>query len=437
MLARSDIKQSFYLRAVSWASFILLVFFLSTACYAQAETPSDTKPLELDELIAIMRANNPQIKQAQQNYIAARAVVPQVLAFNNPLVGLIENPIPGSPVNLGKSTGFSYTITQSFPFPGKKGLAGDIAEYQADFTKTQIDSLYLQLLMQLKANFYQMLVLKRQSEINRENIQRLEQIKQTAKVRYANNAAAFVDFLNAQVAQSSAENDQFALQRQIDTVRQTLNTVIGRDPSTPLEIKGALPDQKAPKRPVSELEELALRNNPSVKASGFQVNAANKGVDLARKQYLPDFQVILTGISGNPPWGIGGHDYGVEFDVVLPTWFFTKEKAGVEQANASLLSSRFNDLSLRQQVRLSVDTAFNALVQAVNQSNFIKTRQMEEAKAAYRLALTNYSTGVMAFSDLLTAQSNLRNTELAFIQSENNAILSYINLVTAVGTDVD
>lgn len=418
---------------------ILSLFFIPQICIAQqADTSSDVPAMTLDELAEQLRLNNPQIKQANQNYIAAQAVVPQVTSWNNPQIGLIENPVPGSPANVNKSQGFSYSLTQSFSFPGKKRLAGDIAEDQANITKTQENGLYLQLLAQLKSGFYQLLVLQHQQEINEDNIRRLDQIKQTAKVRYANNAAVYVDYLNAQVAQSSAENDQFALQRQIYTTRQTLNTLIGRDPLTPLQVKGELPVQQLPKQPVEELERRALENSPQVKGSALQVTAAGKGVSLARKQYLPDFQVILTSISERPPYSFTPvNNYGVEFDVVLPTWIFTKERAGVAQANAELLASKANDQSVRQQTRLLVDSLYNSLAQAVNQSNFIRTRQLEVAKIAYRLGLANYASGSTAFSDLLTAENNLRSTELALIQSEYTMVQAYINLVAAIGTEID
>jgi outer membrane protein TolC len=107
-------------RGSAIAFLILSLFLFTPVCIAKNADPStDVPAMSLDELMEQLRLNNLQLKQAEQNYIAAKAIVPQVTAWNNPQVGLIENPIPGNPGNMNKSQGFSYTITQSFSFPGK------------------------------------------------------------------------------------------------------------------------------------------------------------------------------------------------------------------------------------------------------------------------------------------------------------------------------
>lgn len=394
--------------------------------------------MTLEEMIEALSQHNMQLEQARANFRSAKALGPQQRAPNNPQLGLVNNSIPKNPLNLGQSQAFDYTVTQSFQFPGKKRLAGEIADNQAEFANSQVEALYLQLVAQLKNNFYQELLLQRQLDINREGIQRLEQIKQVTKVRYANNAAAFVDFLNAQVAQSSAENDQFSLQRQADTVRQTLNTLIGRDPQIPLTVVGELPSQDLPKRSLLELEAIAIEHNPNLKGGEFQVKVSRKELDLAGLAYYPDFQVVVTGNSTRAPLGIGNvNSWGLEFDLIVPLWFFTKERYGLQQARASLEASRAGQAALGQQTRLAVDTAYNTLAQAVNQSQFIRARQLPETEAAFRLALTNYSNGGLGFVDLLTAQANLRTTQLALVQGYANAIQAFANLTSVIGMEVE
>ncbi|MGT2493444.1 TolC family protein [Cupriavidus basilensis] len=260
----------------------------------------------------------------------------------------LGRPAQEQPAGTGASPELGYTLTQSFPFPGKKSLAADIANTQAESIDAQRDALYLQLYAQLSTAYFQALAQKAQLDVLRLNLKRLEQVKQVARIRYANNAAGYVDYLNAQVAQSSAQNDTFGLERQYDNALKTINTLIGKNAEFPLELR---PDASAvhlPPTPLPELEDMALREHPNIRASRFQVEAAEKGVRLARKAYLPDFQIIATFNGNNPPLGFQPASYGIEFDVIIPLFFFTKEKYGVNEAVANKVASDANEQSVRQ-----------------------------------------------------------------------------------------
>ncbi|MCP3025320.1 TolC family protein, partial [Cupriavidus basilensis] len=172
-----------------------------------------------------------------------------------------------------------------------------------------------------------------------------------------------------------------------------------------------------------------------VRASRFMVEAAEKGVRLARKAYLPDFQIIGTFNGNNPPLGFKPASYGIEFDVIIPLFFFTKEKYGVDEAVANKVASDANDQSVRQQTLLAVDTAHNNLRQSVNQAEFLRQRQLPEAMTAYKMAFTNYANNNADFTDLLTASSALKNAELAVTQAESEARQAYYTLAAAVGRD--
>ncbi|WP_238587383.1 TolC family protein [Cupriavidus sp. IDO] len=411
---------------------------------APPAAPSDQEKLKglvgpgfsLWELSEELRANNPQLIQARALYQAAKATVPQIAAPNNPQVGLIWGNLPkNSPLALARAESFSYTLTQSFPFPGKKALAADIANTQAESLDAQRDALFLQLYAELSTSYFQALSQKAQLDVLRLNLKRLEQVKQVARIRYANNAAGYVDYLNAQVAQSSAQNDVFGLERQYDNALKNINALIGKNPEFPLELRPDASAVRLPPVPLPELEDTALREHPNVRASRFQVEAAEKGVRLARKAYLPDFQIIGTFNGSNPPLGFKPASYGIEFDVIIPLFFFTKEKYGVDEAVANKVASDANDQSVRQQTLLAVDTAHNNLRQAVKQAEFLRDRQVPEAMAAYKMAFTNYANNSANFADLLAASSALKTAELAVTQAESQARQAYYTLAAAVGRD--
>jgi len=186
--------------------------------------PIASGPAEMDlrQLWNELKINNPQLSSLRESYLSAKATVPQIAAPANPQVGLVWSGMPvNSPFALGGanapsqqypggiSSNNSISVAQPFQFPGKKSLAADIADTNAEALLASSESTYLQLGAQLSTLYYNALASQKQLQVLKESVVRLEMIKNVAKARYANNAAAYVEYLNAQVAQSAAQADQF------------------------------------------------------------------------------------------------------------------------------------------------------------------------------------------------------------------------------------
>ena len=396
-------------------------------------------PQTLADLIALFRRDNPQLKQARQSYFAARLQVPIAGALPAPQFGLLEQANTGGPFDFNRKSGFFayYTFTQPFLWFGKRDLAAAVATAQAEVVGRQYDTLELQLVSQLKLGFYQLVALQDQLRFMDEDQRRLDQIKEISKVRYANNAAAYVDFLNAQVAAGSLENERYALQKQILSAREQINTLLGQDSQAPLDLRDQDGSPHLPSQPLAELIKLAQRTNPVVAGSQSQIKAAEKSVALAHKAFWPDFQVSLGGYADPSVVQFQTlRAYSVGISINLPSWGFSKEEAGLEQAQAQLDATRAGAQATLQQVDLAEANAYHGLETALKQLRFTKERLLPLAQTAYRLALTGYSSnGGTAFADLLQAQMGLRGAELTQIQAENAALQAYVNLAAAIGKD--
>jgi outer membrane protein TolC len=399
--------------------------------------------LDLRQLWNELRANNPQLIAAREYYLAAKATVPQIAAPDNPTVGLIWSGMPvGSAFALGtaatnQNNQNAYSFAQPLKFPGKKSLAADIADKQAESLQAQNDNLYLQLGSQLATLYYSTLAAQRQLQVLSDTTLRTEMIKNIAKARYSNHAAAYVEYLNAQVAQSSAESEKFNLERQLAVAYKNINALIGRDPRDKLTLIG---DTKAAISKVPsliELESYAETSHPILKSSTLQLDAAKKGVTLAKAAYLPDFQVIATSYTPRGPLtsNNGAMYYQFEFDIVIPLYFFTKERYGVEQAQRNQAAIESIDVSTKQQIILGVGSAYATYEQAKKYAEFLKGRQVPQADAAYRVAIAQYANNGQGFIDLLTAQTQLRALEIQLALAESNLLQAQAALFASAGKD--
>jgi len=406
--------------------------------------------MDLRQLWSELKLNNPQLGALRESYLSAKATVPQIAAPANPQVGLVWSGMPAnSPFALGSanapsqqypggiSSNNSISIAQPFQFPGKKSLAADIADTNAEALLAQSEAAYLQLGAQLSTLYYSALAAQKQLQVLKESVIRLEMIKNVAKARYANNAAAYVEYLNAQVAQSSAEADQFNLERQLQVALNNINTLVGRHSREKLILKGDVRRSMNAMPTLIELEDYAESSHPSLKGSALQLEAARKGVTLAKKAYLPDFQVIGSSYTPRGPFSAnnGALFYQLELDLIIPLYFFTKEKYGVEQAIRNQASAEASDISNRQQIVLAVNSAYASYEQARTAANFLRDRQVPQADAAYKVGLTQYSNNGQGFNDLLTAQTQLRGLEIQLALAESNLLQAQAVLLATAGKE--
>jgi outer membrane protein TolC len=414
--------------------------------------PSGPTEMDLRQLWSELKLNNPQLSSLREAYLYAKATVPQIAAPANPQIGLVWSGMPvNSPFALGGanapnaanpggggiSSNNSVSVTQPFQFPGKKSLAANIADTNAEALLAQSESSYLQLGAQLSTLYYNTLASQKQLQVLRESVVRLEMIKNVAKARYSNNAAAYVEYLNAQVAQSAAQADQFNLDRQLQVGLNNINTLVGRHSREKLILRGDARRAMTGVPTLVELEDYAESSHPALKSSALQLEAARKGVDLAKKAYLPDFQVIGSSYTPRGPFSAnnGALFYQFELDLVIPLYFFTKEKYGVEQAQRNAAAAEAGNISNRQQIVLAVNSAYAAYEQAKNQAQFLNERQVPQADAAYLVGLIQYSNNGQGFNDLLTAQTQLRSLEIQLALAEANLLQAQAVLLVTAGKE--
>jgi outer membrane protein TolC len=417
-------------RAARWAARVSLA-----ACLGLAATGSRAESWE--QLFDELKAHSPQLHEARFGALSAQLQVPQARTEPGAQFGLLQQANTGGPFDFKASSGFYtyYSFSQPLLWPGKLKLAGEVAQAQADIAQEQYQALLLQLSAQLKLAVYQLQLLEQQRVFLDEDRERLEQLKTLARVRYADQATAYVDFLNAQVSAGSLENQDYQLDLELQNTREQLNALLGRALQSPLELPKERTEPRLPARSLDALIEQAHAANPALALGDAQVRAADKSMHLAQKAYDPDFQFVVSGYSDPPLRPDTLRAYSVGVNLSLPTWFFRKEDAALNQAQAQLDAARAGRAVAGQQVELAVASAYHALETALRQLRFTRERLLPQAQAGYRLALAAYGNSNAAFSELLTAQSGLRNTELALIQAQSTALQAYVQLAAAIGRD--
>lgn len=399
-----------------------------------AIVPSSMTSLGLEDLARQLISNNPQLLSARNSARANRLGVGPAGAPDNPTVTLNQDPLRNNPLNWNSSQGASWTFSQNLYWPGKKSLASEIVAAQASATEAQVEALQSQLLGQLRATWLAWQASQAQLQLTQTQISRLEQVKEITRVRYAQNAAAFADYINAQVTQEQMRTSMLTTQLQADTQMSQLVALVGHATTDPLSIRIEQLNNQQTVETVESFREQALARHPMLKASAAVVKAAQRNVDLAELAKRPDFNLALTGHAANPPWGLTNTpNYGVAIGMTVPLWYAQKEKVLLDQAKVQLASAQDADESQRQQTLLAVNSAWLQWSQTMEQLRLVEGSLLEQARLAYRLALTNYSAGQVPYVDVLNAFNTERSVEGMAVQARSNALSARVALDAAVG----
>jgi outer membrane protein TolC len=390
--------------------------------------------LGLAELTQAMLERNPQLRGAKWSAEAVRMGVAPAGAPDNPTVSMLQDQVRNNPLAWNKAGSASWTWSQNLYWPGKKSLNAQVVADQADAQQAQALGLQSQLLGQMRSTWLSWQSIQAQLTLLKTQVAKMEQIKEITKIRYGQNAAAFADYINAQVVQEQLRTSILSTQWQADTLMGQMANLIGQETPQGMVIK--IEDLSIPPEApmLNDWERRALEQHPLIKASAAAVQQARHSLELAELNRRPDFNMAVSGYANQPPWGLTNNSaYAFSLGVTFPLWYEQKEKFLINQAELQLRSSQENDASQRQQITLSVRSAWLQWKQNLEQYQLFETSILQQARLAYRLALKNYSTGQNSYVDLLNAFNAERGAEANAIQARANVWAAQAALRAAAG----
>src|SRR5260370_13691884 len=125
-------------------SLLTATVVLTTTFSAFGQTPVESTPTPLSQLLTEARANNPQISAADHGARAARQVAPQVTTLPDPKFTYQQLSV-GSPKPFAGYTNsdFAYIgvrASQELPYPGKLRSRGKVADRDADTKQAEVEA---------------------------------------------------------------------------------------------------------------------------------------------------------------------------------------------------------------------------------------------------------------------------------------------------------
>ena len=390
----------------------------------------------LQDLLVEAEANNPQIRAARQGWDAAKQVPSQVSTLPDPQV-MVQHLSVGSPRPFAGYTtsDFAYIglgFSQDIPYPGKLKLRGQVAKRDADVAQQQYESMRRSVLAGVKSAYFRLAYLAQTLGILESDGQLLQQVEKAADARYRSGMGNQQDPLQAQVEETKLIREITMHHLEVAKAQAQIKELLNRPQSSSDVQPAGLPDTPLPYT-FDELLSAAQAQNPEVSGARQMIEKQKLQVDLAHKDFYPDFSLQYmwqrTDPSQFPAY------YMLTFGVHVPIYRSRKQRPELAQAEAELERSRSEAESQSQQVALQLRTAFDVAEKTSELQRIYKDGLQPQSRAAFQSGLASYENNRQDFQTLLKSfldvlqldeeyWQNLAERETALAQIEELSGLS-------------
>jgi outer membrane protein, heavy metal efflux system len=417
------------LQMSTWIVLASLVFGVGLG-WPGAGIADEAGPLRLADVLSEARERNPELGAARARADAMAAVPAQVSAYDDPTLSYEAWNVPES-LRIDRADNNIFRLSQKIPFPGKRGLAGEIARREAARSSRQVGSVALDLEVAVKQAFYELWEAHARLAVFVREKDLVERFTRIAEQRYATGEATQSDVLRAQVELTHLINRLETERLVIESDRAELNALLSRGPEDPL----GRPEDPAPPQlhdQAGALAELALEKRPDIAAQAEAIAREETAVQLARRNYLPDFELSVGRFVN-----YGQNDgFGAMASVTLPFVNGAKYDAGVAEASARLAAERAERRRLEDRVRRQVEQAYLRARTGVLQYRLFADTHIPQAEQALRVTESGYESGTVGFLDLVDTLRRLELVHLDHVAAQAEFEKAWAELERAVGCEL-
>ena len=404
--------------------------------------------IALEQNRDIVKAEEEARKADHQITEAASGAYPQINGSWNyernlkPMVFVISFPdstgaLKKSRLKVGtdNTMNLGTNLTQPLYVGGKVGTALKAAKLYKKMSLETLDAVRQNIVAGVVMAFNSALLAEEMSSISKESLDQAENHLNNVKNLFNAGRATEYDLLRARVQVANMKPNLLEAENQVTISRLKLKEVMGVSPDSPATLSGSFAEPDTTLLNEATIE-LALENRPDLKANEYNVDLYEKGIKLARGDFLPVLTAGSTfAFAGNfDEFRYAASDWNpywtADLTLSFPIFSGFRNSAKYRQAKADyykaktdyrkaydvvLIEVREGILNLRKAMktiesqRMNVEEAERALTMAESLYTNGKATQLEvlDAQLALKVARTNMAS---ALFEGTVAETNLKKS---------------------------
>jgi cobalt-zinc-cadmium efflux system outer membrane protein len=419
------------------ASLMLVIF-----CLALFPTIllGDESILTPDKAAVIALEDNPSLAQIKARAEAMAAIPSQEGTLPDPTLsfGALWLPV-ASGLNLNKDdfTMMEVGISQAIPFPGKLALREKAATFEAEAAANTVEEARLQLVRDVNIRWWQLVSVHRSLLIIADTEQLLKQLTEITDTQYRVGKGLRQDVLTALLEQAKLikEKAQHIGLHRAEIAR--LNALLGRPADTAIQLPDEV-DTDLPDIPSATVfHEQVEQSRPLLAERKNAIDAAQTRLDLAKKDYYPDFTLgTAYAFRQNTPTGQSRSDLAsIQLSMTLPLYTDRKQAKAVNQRQSELIKERYALADAKREIETEISAALAIYRSSHEQFELLKKSILPLAQQNVTASLTAYQVSKTDFQSVIRAENAWFEYQNQYWQALAEAHQALARLAAAAGRD--
>ncbi|HHS13165.1 MAG TPA: TolC family protein [bacterium] len=308
------------------------------------------------------------------------------------------------------------------------------------FKRSELDLVY-----DVTQSFFHLYQRSQQVEINREKVQRQEEIYRTTKNKFDAGLIAEVDAMQAEVDLIQYQNELKTAEGRLNEQEAIFKQLIG----VPLEADVKVVTELEVKSPAIDLERavaLAIQNRSELVEK--RIDIENRKIDIRQtdarvsvKGNLIAYYKLAGFSDPNMPFGTPTGDLfessweilkktpnkGVTFELEIPIWDWGRNKAQVQAQEAILRREQLNLNNLHITIEREVRDVVRKVYEAYDRVQMLE-KSREVSERSFNISLQRFANGDITSVELARASEQLDTAKLTYLNAYNEYKLALADL---------
>lgn len=417
---------------------VFLILFASARVLAapqQAQQQMQQGTSNLTPLAALIEEaekNDPTIQAAHSAARAAAFAAPQMSTLPDPQFTLQQFSV-GSPRPFAGYTNSNFAYigigaSQQFPYPGKLKLQGAVADRQADTTRAHVEVVSQDEIETLKTTYFHLAYLQQTLGILQRDAALLQQIEQQTEAHYSAGQGNQRDVLKAQLERTKILREISMHHGLMGRDQAALKRIVRRPQDSP-DILAEPLSATFLRYTASELLAKVPGQNPNIQESATMVQRDQTEVELAQKDFRPDFEVSYMYQNTDRKYR---DYYMLTFSVNFPRR--KPRQAALAQARVDVEEAQQQEDAQTEAVLAEVQKQYVTIKASEEQLLIYRDGLIPQAQAAIQAGLAAYQSNRQDFASVFSSYMDVLNLDLEYQQTllDHETALAHVERLTGV-----